>query len=232
MSDKGDHHADPDSSPKPNPGSAPAADEVLLVTNADLRESANVECWPVQETVRGASCTTCCQPASAIALRRAHPVKADKGHGFISSQREGSDLFARIDPDAPVIVLLTAWQYSHHLAASLRPPSRPDPAAGQFRRHLARPGRHAVPGRHADQPGQAVLAPVVGEFRRRVLPPRPARLAQDRSDRRTTRAICTRSTADHPVLRTPAGAIGRRRRRLRAAPQGDHRPVRHVSAWA
>ena len=41
------------------------------------------------------------------------------GHGFISSQREGSDLFATIDPDAPVIVLLTAWQYSHHLAASL-----------------------------------------------------------------------------------------------------------------
>ena len=46
-------------------------------------------------------------------------MKADTGHGFISSQREGSDLFATIDPDAPVIVLLTAWQYSHHLAASL-----------------------------------------------------------------------------------------------------------------
>jgi len=24
------------------------ANEVLLVTNADLRESANVECWPVE----------------------------------------------------------------------------------------------------------------------------------------------------------------------------------------
>ena len=27
---------------------SPAKDEVLFVTNADLRESANVECWPVE----------------------------------------------------------------------------------------------------------------------------------------------------------------------------------------
>ena len=26
-----------------------ATDEVLLVTNADLRESANTKCWPVQQ---------------------------------------------------------------------------------------------------------------------------------------------------------------------------------------
>ncbi len=38
---------------------------------------------------------------------------------FISSQREGCDMFAAIDPDAPVIVLLTAWQYSHYIASSL-----------------------------------------------------------------------------------------------------------------
>ena len=54
-----------------------------------------------------------------IEAKRAHLYKGDKGHGFISSQREGSDLFATIDPDSPVIVLLTAWQYSHHLAPSL-----------------------------------------------------------------------------------------------------------------
>ncbi len=52
-------------------------------------------------------------------VRRAHPLKPEKGHGFISTQREGSDVFASLDPDAPVIVLLTAWQYSHHLAPSL-----------------------------------------------------------------------------------------------------------------
>jgi hypothetical protein len=92
--------------------------EVLLVTNADLRESANVTCWPVQnkferklqEVLRG---------RFGVTAKRAHPIKASKGHGFISSQREGSDLFAHIEPTAPVIVLLTAWQYSHHIAPSL-----------------------------------------------------------------------------------------------------------------
>jgi hypothetical protein len=92
--------------------------EVLLVTNADLRESANVQCWPVQQKFETRLHDVLLEQFG-ITPRRAHPVKSDRGHGFISSQREGSDLFAHIDPDAPVIVLLTAWQYSHHLAASL-----------------------------------------------------------------------------------------------------------------
>lgn len=96
---------------------SPAADEVLFVTNADLRESANVACWPVEEKYE-ALLTEALAKLGRKAVR-AHPVKADRGHGFIASQREGSDVFAGIDPDAPVIVLLTAWQYSHHIAPSL-----------------------------------------------------------------------------------------------------------------
>jgi hypothetical protein len=95
----------------------PGPNEVLFVTNADLRESANVECWPVE-----AKYEVLLEKALAAlgkTARRAHSIKADKGHGFISSQREGSDVFATIDPNAPVIVLLTAWQYSHHLANCL-----------------------------------------------------------------------------------------------------------------
>ena len=92
--------------------------EVLLVTNADLRESANVECWPVQNKFED-KLEKALAGRFGIQTKRAHLYKGDKGHGFISSQREGSDLFATIDPQAPVIVLLTAWQYSHHLAPSL-----------------------------------------------------------------------------------------------------------------
>ena len=92
--------------------------EVLLVTNADLRESANVECWPVQNRYEE-KLATALSSRLGYTAKRAHLYKGDKGHGFISSQREGSDLFATIAPDAPVIVLLTAWQYSHHLAPSL-----------------------------------------------------------------------------------------------------------------
>ena len=92
--------------------------EVLLVTNADLRESANVECWPVQNKFES-KLKEAMLNRFGITAKRAHLYKNDKGHGFISSQREGSDLFATIAPEAPVIVLLTAWQYSHHLAPSL-----------------------------------------------------------------------------------------------------------------
>ena len=91
--------------------------EILLVANADLREPANVTCWPVQKQF---------EDKLAVALeklgynmKRAHDIDESRGHGFISSQREGSDIFSEIDPDTPVIVLLTAWQYSHHIAPSL-----------------------------------------------------------------------------------------------------------------
>jgi hypothetical protein len=95
----------------------PGPNEVLFVTNADLRESANVACWPVEAKYE--ALLEKALAALGKTARRAHSIKADKGHGFISSQREGSDVFATIDPNAPVIVLLTAWQYSHHLANCL-----------------------------------------------------------------------------------------------------------------
>ncbi len=95
-----------------------AKNEVLLVTNADLRESANVKCWPVQQQFE-ARLQEALITRFGYRAKRAHPIKTDRGHGFISNQREGSDVFAGIDPEAPVIVLLTAWQYSHHLAPSL-----------------------------------------------------------------------------------------------------------------
>ncbi len=104
--------------PPSSPVTSVANKEVLLVTNADLRESANVECWPVQAKYE-VRLEEAVSTRLGYQIKRAHLYKGDKGHGFISSQREGSDLFATIDPDAPVIVLLTAWQYSHHLAPSL-----------------------------------------------------------------------------------------------------------------
>ena len=84
-----------------------AKNEVLLVTNADLRESANIKCWPVQQQFE-ARLAEVLITRFGFRAKRAHPLKTDRGHGFISNQREGSDVFAGIDPEAPVIVLLTA----------------------------------------------------------------------------------------------------------------------------
>lgn len=92
--------------------------EVFLMTNGDLRDSANSNCWPVQQKFE-------IKLAEVLAerfdykIKRAHGVDQKRGHGFISSQREGSDVIANIDSEAPIIILMTAWQYSHHLAPSL-----------------------------------------------------------------------------------------------------------------
>lgn len=104
--------------PAPGPVLSAGKQEVLLVTNADLREPANVACWPVQEKFER-KLEAALRERFGVKMVRAHEVSAKRGHGFISSQREGSDLFEHIDPESPVIVLLTAWQYSHHLAPSL-----------------------------------------------------------------------------------------------------------------
>ena len=90
---------------------------VLLVANGDLRLSANQNCWAKQDEMEK-------ELAAVIAdlggkLKRAHPYKPDEKHGFISSQREGMDVFAKIDRKAPIIVAEAVWQYSHHLLHGL-----------------------------------------------------------------------------------------------------------------
>jgi hypothetical protein len=90
---------------------------VLLVASGDLRSSANEVCWPAQHAMEKAL-------AAAVAklgykLVRAHPYQPARKHGFIASQREGMDVFAGIDPTAPLIVAEAVWQYSHHVLAGL-----------------------------------------------------------------------------------------------------------------
>ena len=51
---------------------------------------------------------------------RANDVDPVTGHGFISSQRMGLEVFKQIPLDAPLIVAEAVWQYSHHVLAGLR----------------------------------------------------------------------------------------------------------------
>lgn len=55
-----------------------------------------------------------------VELYRAVPVDPVRQHGFVSSQREGMDIFLNIPPDAPVIFATAAWQYTHHVLPGLR----------------------------------------------------------------------------------------------------------------
>ncbi|HLP25574.1 MAG TPA: fucose isomerase, partial [Acidobacteriota bacterium] len=91
--------------------------KVLLVANGDLRQSANEKCWPAQAAMER-------QLAAAVSalgaeLVRAHPYSPRRRHGFIASQKEGMEVFAQIDPTAPLIVAESVWQYSHHILHGL-----------------------------------------------------------------------------------------------------------------
>ncbi len=92
--------------------------EVLMIASGDLRQSANRVCWPAQaETEKK---ITEAFKAEGVTVRRAHPCRADVGHGFIWNQRMGMDVFMNIDPNAPLVVAESVWQYSANVLAGLR----------------------------------------------------------------------------------------------------------------
>jgi hypothetical protein len=90
---------------------------IYLVASGDLRLSANQTCWPAQKAMEEALAAAF--KAEGRIIKRAHPYDAKKKHGFITSQREGIEVFRSIPPDAPLIVAEAVWQYSHHVLAGL-----------------------------------------------------------------------------------------------------------------
>jgi hypothetical protein len=98
--------------PKAQPG------EIYLVASGDLRLSANQVCWPAQQEMEQKLTAAFAELGHTVV--RAHAYDPAAGHGFISSQRMGMEVFKRIPPKAPLIVAEAVWQYSHHVLAGLR----------------------------------------------------------------------------------------------------------------
>lgn len=101
----------------PNTLAAPMK-EAVLVTSGDLRESANIACWPAQKAFEEKLVQSFEQ--QGVHLRRAVPVNPITGHGFVSSQRMGMDIFHTIDPEANLVFATAAWQYTHHVLPGMR----------------------------------------------------------------------------------------------------------------
>ncbi len=91
--------------------------QVYLVASGDLRLSANQQTWDEQSKME--QTLTAALEREGYEVVRAHPYKADEKHGFIASQKEGLEVFSRMDPTAPVIVAEAVWQYSHHVLPGL-----------------------------------------------------------------------------------------------------------------
>jgi hypothetical protein len=90
---------------------------VYLASSGDLRLSANQKCWPEQAKMEAALAKAL--KAAGWTPVRAHPYDKARKHGFIDSQKMGMEVFRRLDPNAPLIVAESVWQYSHHVLSGL-----------------------------------------------------------------------------------------------------------------
>ena len=90
---------------------------VIFIASGDLRLSANRVCWPAQQQVEAAVAKAVDQLGFTVI--RGHDFDEAKGHGFIDSQKFGMDVFRKLDPAAPLIIVEAVWQYSHHVLAGL-----------------------------------------------------------------------------------------------------------------
>ncbi|HPO12268.1 MAG TPA: fucose isomerase [Candidatus Hydrogenedentes bacterium] len=93
-------------------------DTIYLISNGDFRDSANEVCWPMQDgTLKEVS-----KALRKLGFKTQIMPKYDakRKHGFIGRQCEGAAAFSQIDPKAPVVVVLSCWAYSHHVAGPLQ----------------------------------------------------------------------------------------------------------------
>ena len=90
---------------------------ILLIASGDLRLSANQNCWVEQKAMEAELCELV--ESMGYRIDRGHAYDPVAKHGFISSQREGMDVFSKMDRSAPLIVAEAVWQYSHHVLAGL-----------------------------------------------------------------------------------------------------------------
>jgi len=91
--------------------------QLYLISNGDLRLSANQKCWPEQAKMEGIIAETLA--AEGWSVVRAHAFDKQKQHGFIDSQKMGMEVFRNLDANGPLVVAECVWQYSHHLLHGL-----------------------------------------------------------------------------------------------------------------
>lgn len=94
------------------------AKKVYLISNGDFRDSACVVCWPVQDdTLKQIK-----KAFSKLGVDTEVFPKYDpkRKHGFMTRQYQGAEILGDIDPEAPVVVVLSCWAYSHHVCGPLQ----------------------------------------------------------------------------------------------------------------
>ncbi|PFG15765.1 L-fucose isomerase-like protein [Propionicimonas paludicola] len=112
----------------PRPALAPKT--LYSVASGDLRLTANLKTWSMQQEVERRFAAAAA--AFGWTVTRAHQEDPATGHGFIDSQRKGMDVLGAIPAEAPLVVIEAVWQYSHHVLAGLRDHRGPILLAANF----------------------------------------------------------------------------------------------------
>jgi len=92
--------------------------KIYLISNGDFRNSAGQVCWPKQEETLKAVKDAFRKLGHETQVIPEHD--AQRKHGFLTKQCEGTQAFSKIDPASPIVVVLSCWAYSHHVSGSLQ----------------------------------------------------------------------------------------------------------------
>lgn len=105
--------------PSPAPRTAVAPKTAVLIANGDLRDSANANCWQAQQELERDATDAFAKLDWKLSRAHAEQPSPAGPHGFINSQAYGREVFATIDPGAPLVIAEAVWQYSHHVLPGL-----------------------------------------------------------------------------------------------------------------
>lgn len=90
---------------------------VYLISNGDFRESACVTCWPKQEeTLKAVKAAFKSLDRKCVVIPK---YDEKRKHGFLNTQHVSAEAISKIEPDAPVVVVLSIWAFAHHVAGPL-----------------------------------------------------------------------------------------------------------------
>jgi len=103
---------------------------IYLISNGDYRDTAGVECWPMQEkTLQAVRAAFKKLGFNTEVLSKYDPKRK---HGFVTKQCEGAAIFEKLDPKAPVVIVLSCWAYAHNVCGPLQTHKGPILLLGNF----------------------------------------------------------------------------------------------------
>ena len=100
------------------PAAVPAR-TVVLLASGDMRLAANAKCWPTQCEVERQVRAVFADLGWSVLRGSPERWSDAEPHGFVFSQAHGREVFEGVDPDAPLVLVESVWQYTGNVLNGL-----------------------------------------------------------------------------------------------------------------